>query len=132
MIEPPFLRRVRLKNPNKIDMKIKLLQLLVSRAGLVISWLASVLVAYLLAQLVKLGVDMGHEAEGTLILLVNQVIWGGILWAVRTFEFPFKKELQAILGTETIDGLIGPQVVKRAEVVMNYAHSSTPLPPDKP
>jgi hypothetical protein len=124
-----MMKRQRERNPNKIDMKIKLLQFLVTRAGLVVSWIASVVVAYLLAQLVKIGVQIDGEVEGALILGINQVIWGSLIWAVRTFEVPFKKELQEILGTQTIDGLIGAQTVKRAETVMNYAVSNQTLPP---
>jgi hypothetical protein len=127
-----MMERQRLRNPNKIDMKIKLFQFLVTRLGLFVSWLASFVVAFLLAQLVKIGVELNGEVEGALILGLNQVLWGLLIWAVRTFEVPYKKELQELLGTVTIDGLIGPQVVKRAEVVMNYAHSSTSLPPEKP
>jgi len=122
--------RQRQRNTHKlVDMKIKLLQLLVTRAGLVISWIASLAVTYLLAQVVKLGVTITPDMEGTLIFLFNQVIWGGIIWAVRTFEMPYKKELQEILGTQTIDGLIGAQTIKRAETVMNYAVSNQSLPP---
>lgn len=120
-IEPPYLKRQRDKNPVKIDMKLSLIKFLVTRFGLFASWIASFIVAWLITQLVKIGVTLPVEAEGALILTVNQVIWGASIWAVKTFEIPFKKELQEILGNVDVDGLIGPQTVKRAEVVKDFA-----------
>jgi hypothetical protein len=123
-----MMRKQAARNPNNFDMKIKLLQFLATRLGLVISWLASFVVAYALAQLVKIGVELDSEIEGALILAINQTLWGALIWAVNTFEMPFKKELQAILGATTIDGLIGPQTVQRAERVKEFAESTEPLP----
>ncbi len=120
-IEPPHLKRQREKNPTKIDMKLSLIKFLVTRFGLFASWIASFIVAWLITQLVKIGVTLPAEAEGALILTVNQVVWGASIWAVKTFEIPFKKELQEILGNVDVDGLIGPQTVKRAEVVKAFA-----------
>ena len=124
-IEPPYLKRQRKKNPNKIDMKLSLIKFLVTRFGLFTSWVASFGVAWLLTQLLKIGVALPSEVEGALILMVNQVIWGAGIWAVKTFEMPFKKELQEILGQVDVDGLIGPQTVKRAEVVKDFATDPT-------
>lgn len=124
-IEPPYLKRQREKNPNKIDMKLSIIKFLVTRFGLFASWVASFGVAWLLAQLVKLGVTLPGEVEGALILAVNQVIWGASIWVVKTFEIPFKKELQEILGHVDVDGLIGPQTVRRAEVVKDFANDPT-------
>jgi hypothetical protein len=120
-IEPSYLKRQREKNPHKIDMKLSLLKFLVTRFGLFASWVASFGVAWALAQLVKIGVTLPSEVEGALILAVNQIIWGASIWAVKTFEMPFKKELQEILGHVSVDGLIGPQTVRRAEVVKEFA-----------
>lgn len=123
-IEPSYLKRQREKNPNKIDMKLSIIKFLVTRFGLFASWIASFAVAWLITQLVKIGVTLPAEAEGALILTVNQVVWGASIWAVKTFEIPFKKELQEILGNVDVDGLIGPQTVKRAEVVKDFATTS--------
>lgn len=123
-----MMRKQAARNPNNLDMKIKLLQFLATRVGLVISWLASFVVAWALAQLVKIGVELDSEIEGALILAINQTLWGALIWAVNTFELPFKKELQTILGSTTIDGLIGPQTVRRAEQVKEFAESTEPLP----
>lgn len=123
-----MMRKQAARNPNNLDMKIKLLQFLATRVGLVISWLASFVVAWALAQLVKLGVQFDSEVEAALILFINQTICGALIWAVNTFELPFKKELQTILGAVTVDGLIGPQVVKRAEQVKEFAESTETIP----
>lgn len=111
-----------------LSLKLKLLQFLVTRFGLVISGAASFLVTAVLAFLaVKLGVDLRENQEmvGALLLFVNQAIWGGVLWAVKTYEMPFKRELQEILGGGiTIDGLIGAQTVARAIQVKEVAQEA--------
>jgi len=129
---PPYLQKQQEKNPIKIDLKVKLLQFFVTRLGLVVGGITSATVTATLAFMAsRLGVDFTQNPEmtGAMLLFVNQAIWGGIQWAVKTYEFPFKQELQEILGGNImVDGLIGSQTVERAKTVKEFALSSAPLP----
>ncbi len=129
---PPYLQKKQESNPDKIDLKIKLLQFFVTRLGLIVGGVTSAIVTGLLAFLAtKLGVDLTQDPQlsGALMLLINQTIWGCIQFAVKTYEFPFKQELQEILGGDiVVDGLIGSQTVERARTIKEFAMSSSPLP----
>ena len=133
--QPKFIERQRENNPEKLSLKLKLMQFLVTKLGTAVAGITSATVTALLAFLaVKLGVDLRENVEltGALLLFINQILWGAIQWAVQKFEFPLKQELQRALGGNIqLDGLIGPQTVKRAELVRAFADSNTPLPTDE-
>lgn len=131
--QPSFIDRQRKSNPTKIEISLRerILNILVTKAGVLIGGLVSTAVTAILAFLAsRFGIDMTANVEltGALLLFFNQLIWGFIQWLVIRYEMPWKKELQKVLGDLKEDGVIGVMTVKRAEVVRDFADGTTPMP----
>lgn len=95
-----------------------MLKTAVSRLGPAITWLASVVVAWVTAQVAKYaGLELTPEQEAAGVLFISQLLWGIVISVANGLELKYKKELQAILGNVKIDGLIGAETLKRAKTV---------------
>lgn len=128
--QPSFIDRQRKANPVQINLKEKVLRVLLTKLGVIISGATSAGLTALIAWLAfRFGIDMDNpELNAGVLLLVNQLIWGTIQWAAVRYELPWKKELQRVLGELKEDGIINVATIKRAEIVKEFAESNQVLP----
>lgn len=103
-------------------MKDTLITLLHSRAGAAIQWLAGLLIGWLSAQLVALGIelepDAWHQLETGLTALGAFAVTFGVQW----YQARQAARLQATLGARP-DGWIGSETLATAESIRSIADS---------